>query len=61
MKVKWKHFKAGGSPQKNNKKKVNVSLVETPQQLVAFGQGRPRSSLGRGASGPGKTVQFDQK
>lgn len=44
-------LQSGRSPQKNNGGKVNVCLVETPEQLVAFGHDGLRSSLGQNASG----------
>lgn len=45
-------LQSGGSPQKNNGGKVNVCLVETPEQLVAFGHEGLRSTLGQNAVGP---------
>lgn len=45
-------LQSGRSPQKNNAGKVNVCLVETPEQLVAFGHEGLRSSLGQNALGP---------
>lgn len=44
-------LQSGRSPQKNNGGKVNVCLVETPEQLVAFGPDGLRSSSGQNASG----------
>lgn len=50
MKVKWEHFKVGDrSPQKNSGEKVNVRLVEAPEQLVACGHDDSRSGLGQNA------------
>jgi len=45
-------LQSGRSPQKNNGGEVNVCLVETPEQLVAFGRIGLRSRLGQNASGP---------
>lgn len=45
-------LQSGRSPQKNNGGKVNVCLVETPEQLVAFRHNGLRSSLGQNALGP---------
>lgn len=45
-------LQSGRSPQKNNEGKVNVCLVETPEQLVAFGHDGLRSGSGQNASGP---------
>lgn len=44
-------LQSGRSPQKNNEGKVNVCLVETVEQLVAFGYDSLRFSLGQNASG----------
>lgn len=45
-------LQSGRSPQKNNGGKVNVCLVETAEQLVAFGHDGLRSSSGQNALGP---------
>ena len=45
-------LQSGRSPQKNNAGKVNACLVETPEQLVAFGHDGLRSSSGQNALGP---------
>ena len=45
-------LQSGRSPVKNNAGKVNACLVETPEQLVAFGHHGLRSSLGQNALGP---------
>lgn len=52
MKVKWKHFKVGDLGRKVTEGKVNVCLVETAEQLVAFGHDGLRSGLGHSALGP---------
>lgn len=49
-------LQSGGAPQKNNGGKVNVCLVETAEQLVAFGHDGLRSSLGQNALGPSLLV-----
>lgn len=45
-------LQSGRSPQKNNAGKVNVCLVETPEELVAFGHDGLRSGLVQNALGP---------
>lgn len=52
MKVKWKHFKVGDLGRKITEGKVNVCLVETAEQLVAFGHDGLRSGSGHNALGP---------
>lgn len=42
-------LQSGQSSQKNNGRKVNACLVETAEQLVAFGHDGLRSSLGQNA------------
>lgn len=42
-------LQSGQSSQKHNGRKVNVCLVETAAQLVAFGHDSLRSSLGQNA------------
>lgn len=42
-------LQSGRSSQKNNAAKVNACLVETAEQLVAFGLGSLRSSWGQSA------------
>ncbi len=44
-------LQSGRSAQKNNAGKVNACLVETPEQLVAFGHDGLRSGLGQNALG----------